>query len=136
METIVLDKDVKVMCITAKSFPDGVLEAHQKLHALVPPGNNRRYYGLSRPEKGIITYHAAAEQLKDNEAVQHNLHTITIKKGRYKSITIKDFMSDISSIGKAFEQLLQEPKKLDPEGYCVEEYISETDVICMVRLKD
>lgn len=136
METIVVDKDVNVMCITAKSFPDGVLEAHQKLHRLVPPGNNRRYYGLTRPEKSVITYHAAAEQLQDNEADKFSLHTITIKKGRYKSITIKDFMSDISSIGRAFEQLLQQPEKLDPEGYCVEEYISDTDVICMVRLKD
>lgn len=136
METIVVDKDVTVMCITAKSFPDGVLQAHQKLHALVPPGNNRRYYGLSRPEKTVIIYHAAAEQLEDNEASEFGLHTITIKKGRYISITIKDFMSDISSIGRAFEQLLQEPDQLDPEGYCVEEYINDIDVICMVRLKD
>ena len=108
---MVVDKDVTVMCITAKSFPDGVLEAHQKLHGLVPPGNNRRYYGLSRPEKKVSTYHAAAEQLQNNEAGEFGLHTITIKKGSYISIKVRDFMSDLSSIGRAFEQILQEPEK-------------------------
>jgi hypothetical protein len=36
METIKLENDITVMYVTAASFPDGVLAAHQKLHSLIP----------------------------------------------------------------------------------------------------
>ena len=54
METTIVDKDIKVFYKTAKSFPDGVLSAHQTLHALIPFTTDRRYFGISRPENGAI----------------------------------------------------------------------------------
>ena len=51
----------------AKSFPEGILEAHQTLHALVPYSQNRKYFGISRPENGNIVYKAAAEELIEGE---------------------------------------------------------------------
>jgi len=65
METLLLDKDIKVFYITAKSFPDGISEAHQKLHSLIPFSKNRKYFGLSPPENehGTIIYRAADEEL-------------------------------------------------------------------------
>lgn len=81
METIVWDKDVTVVYVTARSFPDGVLEAHQKLHSLVPFSTGRKYFGLSRPENnGGIVYRAAAEELQSGEAEQWGLETIVLKK--------------------------------------------------------
>lgn len=134
METIFINEDIPVFYVTASSFPDGVLAAHQTLHALIPYSESRRYFGLSRPENnGGIVYRAAAEELNDGEAGQLKLETITIKKGRYVSLLVKDFMKDISSIEKAFNQLLTYPG-LDPQGYCVELYLSQKDVQCMIRL--
>jgi len=131
METYNIEKDIKVLCITASSFPDGVLAAHQKLHALFPPNGRRRYFGISRPDgsKGIL-YKAAVEEIGDE---QSELEHFIIKKGAYISELIPDFMQDISQIGKTFEKMLNEPD-IDPSGYCLEMYLNETDVRCMVGI--
>jgi predicted transcriptional regulator YdeE len=135
METISLEHDIEVFCVTATSFPDGVLASHQTLHRLIPPsGSSRRYFGLSRPEDGGgIIYRAAAERLKGENNV-HGLKTITIKKGEYIAAVIKNYLEDVTKIEKAFRELLEHPG-LDPNGYCVEVYTSDKDVTCMIRLK-
>lgn len=136
MEIITLDKDIPVLYVTAKSFPAGIMEAHEKLHALVPFSNKRKYFGISRPEKenGSIIYKAAAEELQPDEARKLNLQTMEIRKGKYISRTVKNYAADALLIKSAFENLLKEPG-LDPEGYCIEWYVNDTDVKCMIRLK-
>jgi hypothetical protein len=65
METIILDKDIKVFYVTASTFPEGILAAHQTLHAKIPYSTERKYFGISRPENnGKIVYRAAAEKRK------------------------------------------------------------------------
>ena len=135
MEKFTLEKDIKVFCTTAKSFPGGVMEAHEKLQALVPFTKARKYFGLSRPEnKGVIVYRAAAEELQEGEAKKLNCEVLVIPKGEYISTTILNYLNDIQSISRAFEKLLHYPD-LDPNGYCVEWYLNEKDVQCMIRLK-
>jgi hypothetical protein len=58
-----------------------------------------------------------------------------IKKGAYQSVTILQFMDDLPRIGQTFLQLLAHPN-IDPSGYCLEWYLNEQDVRCMVRLAD
>ncbi|MDB4925315.1 transcriptional regulator [Mucilaginibacter sp.] len=135
METTTLDKDIKVCYITAASFPDGILAAHQKLHSLIPFSTNRKYFGVSRPENGPIVYRAAAEELEPGEAEKLNLDTLILKKGNYISLTVHDYMRDIPAIDRTFKQLLSQPN-LDPQGYCVEWYLSDKDVKCMIRLNN
>jgi len=141
MESITLDSDIKVFFITAKSFPEGIIEAHEKLQRLVPFSKGRKYFGISRPEgnQGIV-YRGAAEELGEGEAEKLNCDTLILQKGRYISLTIKDYTKDIQSIDQAFKKLLSYPN-IDPHGYCVEWYLpsGETpleakDVRCMVRL--
>ena len=135
MKTITLDNDIKVFYITAKSFPDGIMEAHRKIHELVPFSTGRKYFGISRPENGVIIYKAAAEEITPGEADKLNCDTLVLKKGKYISLTIKEYMKDIQSISRSFKKLLSYPR-LDPKGYCVEWYFNNKDVKCMVRLKD
>ena len=135
METTPLDHDIKVFYIPAKSFPDGIMEAHRTLHSLVPFSPNRKYFGISRPENGQIVYRAATEEINPGEAEKYNCDTLTLKKGNYLSTTLHDYMNDLAGIAKTFEQILSDPH-IDPEGYCVEWYLSQKDVKCMVRLKD
>lgn len=135
METIFFDTDIIVMYVEASSFPDGVLAAHQKLHSMIPYSTERKYLGISRPENGTIIYEAGAEEISAGEAEKLNLNTITLAKGKYASISIHDYMKDIPSIGNAFTQLTALPN-IDPQGYCVEWYVNDKDVKCMVRLTD
>ncbi len=135
METIALREDIRVLCNPASSFPEGVLKAHQDLHELVPFSPDRKYFGLSRPEDGSIRYWAGAEEIIAGESDRFDCEVIVLKKGRYLCLTIEKFMNDISIIKNAFDTLLSQPE-LDKEGYCVEWYFNETDVHCMVRLKD
>jgi hypothetical protein len=135
MEEYILNEDIKVMCITAESFPNGVLAAHQKLHALFPIDKQCRYFGISRPnEKREIIYKAAVEEIADGEAEKFGIEIFTIKKGTFVSELVPDFMKDVSQIGKTFEKLLNR-SNIDPNGYCLEMYINETDVRLMVGIK-
>lgn len=128
------NNDIQVMYVKADSFPNGVLAAHQKLHSNIPFSTDRKYFGISRPENGAgIQYKAGAEVLAPGEPEQYAFDTLVLPKGNYISVTINDYMKDIPAIGKTFQQLIAQPN-IDPQGYCIEWYISNKDVICMVRV--
>ncbi|MES2112523.1 MAG: transcriptional regulator [Bacteroidota bacterium] len=137
MKVFELEHDIKVFYVTAASFPEGIKEATDELHSLVPFSPDRKIFGLSRPENGGgIIYRAAAEELEIGEAGKLKCDTLIIKKGSYYSITINDFRKNIMAIDAAFKELLKQPD-LDPEGYCVEWYATnEESVRCMIRIKE
>jgi hypothetical protein len=135
METIQIDNDIDVFYVTASSFPEGIMGALEKIHALAPPMAGRRFFGVSRPEgEGEIVYRAAAEQLREGEARELGCDSLTLFKGRYITQVIEDYPADLAAIGRAFDKLLSQPG-LDPKGYCVEWYLNDKDVRCMVRLE-
>ena len=136
MDSIFLAQDIKVFYVTATSFPDGIQAAYQKLHSLIGSPVGRRFFGISYPETpSKIIYKAAVEESYPGEGEKLGCETLVIKKGQYISIYIKDFMKDIPKIGQSFQELLAD-ERIDPKGCCVEEYINDKDVRCMVRLKD
>lgn len=135
METYVIPHDIPVFYVPAESFPEGIKAAHEQLHTLFPPSAERNFYGISRPENGVIVYKAAAEELHPGEAEELNLPRMHVKKGNYISILVNDFHRDLQGIDRAFKMLLEQPG-LDPQGYCVEWYMTQTSVRCMIRLQD
>jgi len=136
METFFLDSDIKVLCVTAKSFPNGIMEAFDKLHSFVPFGEKRRLFGISRPNKqGIIIYKAALEEIYQGEAEKFGCESFVIQKGKYIYLDRTDYAKDISGMGEAFHELISQPN-IDPNGYCLEWYLNEKDVRCLVRLDD
>ena len=140
MENFNIEKDIQVVYIMATSFPDGVLEAHQRLHSIVPFSKERGYFGisygntegLSQELGGGIIYKAAAEIVGDEK---YDLEVFTIKKGNYLSETLKDYQNDIPSIGKTFQEMLTDPR-IDKNGYCLEIYLNDRDMQCLVKLND
>lgn len=135
METYQLEKDIPVLCITAKSFPDCVMEAFEELNALSLPVGERTLYGISRPQNGKIIYKAAVKENHPGEAKEYNCEEFIIKKGSYAVKTVHDFKDDPSGkVGSTFQELLRAPG-LDPQGYCLEWYKSDNEVLCMVKLK-
>ena len=133
-EITIIPNDIVVCCIRAESFPGGVLAAHQQLHRLIPQKPGRNYYGISYPDVNrTILYKAAVNMLNYDEPEKLNCETDVIKAGKYYSTILTDFMSDIPAISHIFNQLLHHPD-LDPDGYCLEIYINDTDVKLLVKL--
>lgn len=137
MEISTLDHDIKVLYVTAAAFPEGVPDAHARLHKLVPFSEDRNYFGLSRPENnGPIVYRAAAEEKSLGEAEKYHCETLILKKGKYICLTVTDFRKDPRSMDRAFRELLA-VQNLDPEGYCVEWYANDKEEVkCMIRLQE
>ena len=134
MDSFTLTEDIDVVCVTAKNFPDDVERAHIHLHVILPEKERRRFFGISwKDQNGKIVYKAAADLMPHETAEKYELETFRIKKGPYNSFYIKDFMEDPESIGRAF-QLLITQHEVDPSGYCLEWYIGDNDVKCMVPL--
>lgn len=138
MEKFTFDEDIQVFCVKAASFPNGVMDAHHKIHDLVPfvagESKPRRFFAVSWRENGEIVYFSAAEQLEEGEAEKYDCMPFTIRKGEYMSETIHDYMENIPKIGETFHKMLELPD-LDPKGYCLEMYLNPKDILCMVPLK-
>ncbi|WP_411824588.1 hypothetical protein [Leptospira sp. 'Mane'] len=135
MDKFNLEKDIEVCCITATSFPEGVMDAHEKAHSLFPVSNQRRYFGISSPNpRGIIIYKAAVEKLENDQKEKTDYESFVIKKGDYISVVIKDYMKDIQKVETTFQKLISRDD-IDPNGYCLEWYLNDNDMRCMVRLK-
>lgn len=133
MDSFNLQEDIKVICLDAKSYPDGAKAAHLELQVNLKHEERRRFFGILMNENGQQIYKAAAEEMENGEAAQYGLEEFTIKKGSFNSFFIADYRKDESAITHAFE-LLRKEHEVDPDGYCLEWYIGENDVKCMVPL--
>ena len=124
------------MLVKASSFPEGIMAAHQALHTKITNHPGRMYYGISYPDKdGKIQYYAAASELSLNEALDHQLEQMVLRKGNYYAEIIQDYMQNLSAIGNCFQQLISQ-SDIDPEACCIEWYKTRTEVQCMVQIKE
>lgn len=136
METITLHNNLQVLCVKADVFPTGIMDAFQTLAQALPAQPHRVHYGLSHgTETGEIVYYAAAEQLADGDAEQYNLQPLTIPAGTYACITIHNFMQNLPAVSTAFQTLLALPNH-HKNGMCIEHYINQHDVACMIRITE
>ena len=134
MNTILLETDIIVTCLTAKSFPDGITEAFEKLDSIIPSSENRRHFGISQPnENNVIIYKAAIEEQHKGEAEKLGLESFVIQKGQYIYLDVKNYSKKPQNISDTFMQLISEPN-IDPNGYCLEWYLNEKDVRCMIKI--
>jgi hypothetical protein len=131
---IQLENDIPVYWIEAVSFPEGIVAAQEAIHAISPFIEKRRFFGISRPEKNKgIVYRAAVEELQVGEAEKYGCERFVIPKGVYVSQKIYQYSKHPHAIGKAFDQLTH-VTGIDPHGYCIEWYLNDDDILCMVRL--
>ena len=134
METITLHSDIQTLTVKAAVFPEGIKAAFDVLHGIFP-SESRRFFGISyQGNDGKIIYMAAAEVLSPPEIDETGLDTFTIRKGNYICEKINNWKEDESRVKNIFEKLLAQPG-IDPNGYCVEEYLDDKDMIAMVTLK-
>jgi hypothetical protein len=133
METYYLDHDIRLCCISAASFPAGVMDAYQRLHNLFPDFQTRRVYGIAWPDgQGSMVYKAGVEESYPGEARDIGMETFVVKKGEYLGLLVKNFMDDIASIGLAFRRLVDTPG-IHPDTIGIEMYQGD-NVRCLVPL--
>ena len=133
MKELEIKEDIKLILVKAKKFPDGVVAAYQELERAIVEPKGRAFYGISRGDKsGAILYWAGVRPMGDEEQ-RLGLEKLTLKKGTYVSETLSDWRGREQVIGETFQKLLTD-QRLDPQGYCVEQYLDNGDVVCMVRI--
>lgn len=134
MEIVQLRNSIHLIGIQADAFPQGVAQAHEQLKASVTAENERSIYGISHPlQNGSIKYLAAASRLSHDQGIESGFETFTIRKGAFLTLILKGWKENTSQIQEAFRQLIADPR-IEKNGYCLEEYISETTLRCMVPL--
>jgi predicted transcriptional regulator YdeE len=127
--------DVKVFCLTAQSFPEGIMNAFNDLDKLVGQRNRRTFYGISYGgSDGKIIYKAAATEIEEGEGEKYNMEYFTIKKGNYLTGRITEWKQKIGSIAPMFQRLMEDPR-FDDTFPCVEWYKNENELVCMVKMK-
>lgn len=135
METYELKEDMNILCVTAKSFPDGVVEAFQTLEKLFPTAPGRPYFGISYvDEKGGILYKAGILEAFENEGDQYDCETITISKGNYIMETLTNWRGNEKIIGEAFRNLGDSNPNAVAPG--LEWYQNDGSVRCMLRINE
>lgn len=134
MNQFSLKADIRVFCVTAKSFPEGILEAFQAVEKLVPDMKGRTRFGISSPVHGTIVYKAGVTELFEGEGKKYNCESFLIPKGEYSIETLHNFSNDSNLFRKTFQNLLSIPT-LDKTFPCVEWYKSPEEVMCMVKIK-
>ncbi|MGL5892625.1 MAG: hypothetical protein ACRC3B_22220 [Bacteroidia bacterium] len=133
MKTWNFENDIALVCAKAASFPDGVMDAFQRLHKVAAPTDGRNYFSVSwLNAEGKIEYMAGATELYAGEIEQRDFVNFTIPAGAYLYIDIHNFMKDIPAIGNAFQQLLALPQTAQ-DTVCVEWYVNDNLCRCMVK---
>lgn len=130
MEEKNIKNDITALCVTARSFPEGIVDAFEQIYSLMP-SKDRLLIGLSKPNReGNIMYKAGFELLDGENAVT-GLEEIIIPSGNYLCHSIRGFAENPFLIKNAFDELLQDAR-LDPNGFCLELYVKPDEVWCMV----
>ena len=136
METYNLKNDLKVFGKEVPSFPLRVGETFQSLMNMIPNGSKRAYYGISHmDETGKIIYKAAAEEKYAGEAEKYGCPRYTIEKGSYLAVTITDWRDKIDCIKDVFHDMMEDDRA-DKTKEVVEWYKTETEMLCLVKMKE
>jgi len=136
METYNLKNDLKVFGKEVRTFPLGVAEAFHDLLTMIPDGSHRAYYGLSHiDEMGKIIYKAAAEENYAGEAEKYNCKRYLIEKGEYLAVSITNWRDNTDCIKDVFHDMMEDDRS-DKTKEVVEWYKTETEMLCLVKMKE
>lgn len=136
MEIVQLSNSIQLIGVKASSFPEGIEQAHEQLKASTASEKERSFYGISYPLRdGTIKYLAVATEFPQDTVTGPGFEPYTIRQGAFLAVILKDWRSDVSKIQQTFRQLTADPR-IDQNGYCLEEYIDENTLRCMVPLAE
>jgi hypothetical protein len=134
MEIYSIENDIPVFCKRISQFPIGIKEGFDELAAKFGM-QGRAFYGISGMDESCnIIYDCAVTEKEKGEGVKNGYEPFLITKGDYLSVTLTDWMSRTDEIKVKFGELMADPR-FDDTCKCVEWYISDTEMMCLVRVK-
>lgn len=144
-------EDIPVLRLKSESGVKTASETWKKLEALIDL-KGRKAYGLYFPE---LDWYFACVSTNDKSGLEgafsqffshgrigkkDNYELYTIPGGKYASTKMTDWQKRINEIGKTFMKLSQEMQKqnhkVDNAKPCVEYYRSDSELICMLPVKE
>ncbi len=135
METYIIEKNMIVFGKVVKNFPQGIGEAFDALIKMISGKFDRDYYGISYMDKnGKMIYYAAAIEKYNGEAEKFNCEKLTIEKGKYICVTVKNWPQKTNSINTVFQEIMKNDKA-DKTKPAIEWYKNDDEMLCMVKLK-
>lgn len=134
MQAYKIEKDIPVFGVQARNFPGGVQQAWADLHEKLATTKGRNFYGVSHgTAAGGIAYKACVEEAFAGEAEGLGCEGFVLPKGEYTGETIYGFMQQLPKIGETFAALLARDDYDRQNGKCIEHYINDRDVVCMIK---
>lgn len=125
-------EDLSIIGIQVKNFPNGIKEAFDSLIKVL--GSKRAYYGVSwLDESDSVKYYAMAREIFPGEGKRYNYELLTIEKGEYQTEAVQDWLSKTEGIKEVFHGLMANNKP-DKSHPCIEWYISDEEMLCMVKI--
>ncbi|MGG6231209.1 hypothetical protein [Tenacibaculum sp. SDUM215027] len=134
MKEINLESDLNLICVRAKSFPQGIEDSFKTLERKVPTRKGRECYGIYEENENGITYRAGMLKKTDDEDAKYGLENYIVKKGKYLGVTINNWKSNIPKIGQTFDKMVED-ERVEKNSPSIEVYKGLNDVICMVKMK-
>ena len=133
MESYHLYQDIKVAGLEVTTFPDGIKEAFDSLIKMLPAGEGRSCFGLSKMnDNGGIIYIAAIEQKENGELKKNHCKDYIIQKGEYITRELTNWMDKLCSIKDIFTELIEDDRT-DKTSYCIEWYKDDKHMTCMLK---
>lgn len=134
MERYYLSRDVKVFCIQATSFPDGIRAAFLRLRSVVEDMMDRDFFGIIyKTGTGQIIYKAAVTA-RPGESVREGCEHFILPSGEYLTEWLGNWAENEEEINKIFSLLAADPR-IDHFFPCIEWYETRKDMLCMVKVK-
>jgi len=132
IETYHQQDGLEVFGHPVKTFPQGIGDAFGALMKMIPDGNKRSYYGLSKIDTGgNVLYLAAAEEKFPGEAEKYGCERYSIPKGDYLAVTVHDWRTRTDCIKDVFHEMMQD-QRADNSKLCVEWYYGDNEMLRML----
>jgi hypothetical protein len=85
MDSFNLSEDIKVVCVTAKHFPEDVERAHIQLHAMLPKKKKGAFWNLKNQRARTDCLQSRRRPHRTRRSQKYGLEMFTIKKGTFNS---------------------------------------------------
>jgi len=130
-----LESDLDLICVRAKSFPQGIEDAFTTLENKIPTRKDRECYGIYEKNQDGVTYRAAMLKKSDDEDVRYSLENYTMRRGKFLGVKINNWKNNMEKIGRTFDEMFED-ERVEKNSPSIEAYKGMNDVICMVRIKE
>lgn len=133
IESYVIASPILLWIFPAENFGEGIAQSFVQLaNNLGHQGEKRDCYGIVTKEEEAMVYYAGMSPLPADNDRPNTLKTYEILAGSYAMIRISDWNQNLLHIGPTFDQILKSGL-VNPSSPCIEYYISENELYCMVQ---